>query len=163
MPLVALGSLALIGLGPTMSPLQPFNMDPYHVRHFDFAAQKGWPTFPPLLPPNDTLSTRGPWFVDGSGRTLLLRGVNVGGITKLPASPDGATHLNNSDGFWERPREVVWGWRACRARGCVSLGRVRARSWGWVLSRFLLFFLACVLRRARATPGVVRGPAVSAR
>jgi hypothetical protein len=89
-----------------MSPLQPFNMNPYHASYFDFAAQAGWPNFPPLLPSNETLSTRGPWFVDSSGRTLLLRGVNVGGITKLPSKPDGATHLNNSEGFWENPREV---------------------------------------------------------
>jgi hypothetical protein len=33
------------------------------------------------------------YIVDESGRTLLLRGCNLGGDSKVPASPDGATHL----------------------------------------------------------------------
>ena len=37
-------------------------------------------------------------FVDSHGRTLMLRGVNLCGHSKLPTSPPGSTHL--SDGFY---------------------------------------------------------------
>ena len=41
----------------------------------------------------------GPWFKDAEGRTLLLRGVNLGGSSKMPAAPDGATYRR--EGFFE--------------------------------------------------------------
>ena len=50
-----------------------------------------------------TIRTDGIWFKDEHGRTLLLRGVNLGGSTKLPVVPDGRTHLR--EGFFEH-REV---------------------------------------------------------
>ncbi|KAI9347952.1 glycoside hydrolase superfamily [Zopfochytrium polystomum] len=44
------------------------------------------------------LRTDGPWWTDPTGRTLMLRGVNVSGSAKLPFKPYMPTHVR--DGFF---------------------------------------------------------------
>lgn len=48
------------------------------------------------------IKVNGSWFKDERGRTLHLRGVNLGGSTKVPSIPNGATW--NREGFFD----VLW-------------------------------------------------------
>jgi len=51
----------------------------------------------------------GVWFKDEQGRTLILRGANLGGSTKAPYRPNGATYVR--EGFYYRNVSFV-GWNA---------------------------------------------------
>jgi hypothetical protein len=45
------------------------------------------------------ITTRGVWFIDPTGRTMILHGINVGGSSKVPYSPRMASHIKEN--FYE--------------------------------------------------------------
>jgi len=76
---------------------------------------------------------QGDQFVDEHGRTLMLRGVNLGGSTKVPTSPDGDTRLKNS---LQNPREVSFVGRPFPLEEADEHFS-RLKKWGFTFLRFL--------------------------
>ena len=88
----------------------------------------------------------GPWFKDDKGRTLLLRGINLGGSSKLPTHPNGATHLH--DGFYDH-RHVSFVGRPFPLEEADE-HFARLRHWGMTFVRFLVTWEAI----EHAGPGI---------
>ncbi|MCX8024406.1 MAG: glycoside hydrolase family 5 protein, partial [Thermanaerothrix sp.] len=80
------------------------------------------------------ISIDGPWFKDESGRTLLLRGVNLSGSSKVPRVPDGATYRR--EGFFEH-RNVSFVGRPFPLEEADEHFE-RLRTWGMTCMRFLV-------------------------
>ncbi|KAJ3190577.1 hypothetical protein HK101_008586 [Irineochytrium annulatum] len=53
------------------------------------------------------LGTDGPWWTDASGRTVMLRGVNLGGSAKLPRFPEMPSHVGGRAFFEDRKVSFV--------------------------------------------------------
>ena len=77
---------------------------------------------------------KGSTFVDEHGRTLMLRGVNLGGSRKVPRTPNGATHLR--DGFLDHCSVSFIGRPFPLAEADEHFSRLR--SWGMTFLRFLI-------------------------
>lgn len=80
------------------------------------------------------IRTAGTWLKDAQGRTLLLRGTSVGGSSKVPASPDGATHLR--EGFFEHRNVSFVGRPFPLAEADEHFARLK--DWGLTLVRLVV-------------------------
>jgi hypothetical protein len=76
----------------------------------------------------------GSWFKDEHGRTLILRGANLGGSTKVPYRPDGATWRR--EGFFDHHNVSFVGRPFPLAEADEHFGRLAA--WGLTFLRFLI-------------------------
>ncbi len=88
----------------------------------------------------------GMWFKDEHGRTLILRGVNLGGSTKVPFRPSGATHI--LDGFYDHRNVSFVGRPFPLEEADEHFSRLRA--WGLTFLRFLITWEAV----EHAGPGI---------
>lgn len=80
------------------------------------------------------IRTDGPWFKDECGRTLILRGINLGGSSKVPYCPDGATYIRQ--GFYDH-RDVSFVGRPFPLEEADE-HLARLRSWGLTFLRLLV-------------------------
>ncbi|MBA3530929.1 MAG: cellulase family glycosylhydrolase, partial [Ardenticatenales bacterium] len=79
------------------------------------------------------MDAAGHWFLDEHGRRLLLRGVNLGGSSKVPTTPPGATHFPTD--FSEHRTASFVGRPFSLAEADEHFRRLR--HWGFNCLRFL--------------------------
>lgn len=80
------------------------------------------------------MNIQGPWFKDDAGRTLILRGANLSGSTKVPYMPDGVTY--RLDGFFDHRNVSFVGKPFPLADADEHFTRLKA--WGLTFLRFLV-------------------------
>ncbi|MDP2790545.1 MAG: cellulase family glycosylhydrolase [Rectinemataceae bacterium] len=80
------------------------------------------------------MEIRGDHFTDEAGRSLILRGLNLGGNCKVPVSPDGRTHIK--EGFY-KGKDLSFVGRPFPAAECDE-HFARLAGWGQRFERFLV-------------------------
>jgi len=80
------------------------------------------------------LKIKNEWFIDEQGRTVLLRGVNLGGSSKVPFTPNGSTHIKTD---FSDHRDVSFVGRPFPLKEADE-HFLRLRHWGFNCLRFLI-------------------------
>ena len=91
---IAIGSLLVIFATVIAIAVYLFVDSPfpsYSISGLQVSESRQLPAGQPAPSKSDTLqkniSSKGIWFVDPTGRAMILHGINVGGSTKLPFEP----------------------------------------------------------------------------
>jgi len=93
-----------------------------------------------------TIRIQGSQFIDSFGRTLLLRGVNLAGSSKIPFHPNGATYIR--EGFFDHRNVSFVGRPFPMDKADEHFQRLK--SWGLTFLRFLVTWEAI----EHAGPGI---------
>jgi hypothetical protein len=81
------------------------------------------------------ISADGEWFVDATGRRMMVRGINLGGSSKMPFTPRMASHIR--DNFFETASSVSFVGRPFPLSDADE-HFARLAAWGFHFVRFLI-------------------------